>query len=89
MGTDELCGIYFAPCDENEEITVDESTWTKLESAAIFRNLPAELNILVPTSLETTKKYRIVIRTNYISKKQKRKEIVETISNIFSVKAAE
>ena len=27
IGTDELCGIYFAPCDENEEITVDESTW--------------------------------------------------------------
>lgn len=82
----ENSGIYFAPVDSAEKINDDESSWIKSEEAGIFRNKPAELNFLVPDSI-TEGKYRIVLRTSYVSKDISRKNILEAVSDAVYVKA--
>ena len=77
---DENSGIFFAPIDTEEEIISDESTWIKVPQESIFRNKPTELNFFVPETLESGKSYCIVLKTNYISNSQTRKEILETES---------
>ena len=77
---DENSGIFFAPIDTEEEIISDESAWIKVPQESIFRNKPTELNFFVPETLESGKSYCIVLKTNYISNSQTRKEILETES---------
>ncbi|MBQ1983979.1 MAG: DUF4469 domain-containing protein, partial [Spirochaetaceae bacterium] len=66
--------------DTEEEIISDESTWIKVPQESIFRNKPTELNFFVPETLESSKSYCIVLKTNYLSNSQTRKEILETES---------
>lgn len=77
---DENSGIFFAPLTSDSEINSDESTWIKVPQESIFRNKPTELNFFVPETLESGKSYCIVLKTNYISNSQTRKEILETES---------
>ena len=79
-------GIFFAPVDSDEKISSDESTWVRIEDAAIFRNKPSELNFFVPSSIEPGN-FRIIVRTAYLSEGKFRKNTVEAASGVLSVKS--
>lgn len=79
----ENSGVFFAPCDENGDISEDETLWTQVLEAQIFRNKPTELNFFVP-SLEQGE-FRIVLRTRYLSKTTARKDLLETVSSRITV----
>lgn len=83
-------GIYFAPATAptaDGEISYDlnESTWISVSKETIFRNKPAELNFFVPETLESEKSYCIIIKTNYLSNTQSRKDFVETVNSPITV----
>lgn len=83
-------GIYFAlataPTANGElSFDLDESTWIPVSKETIFRNKPAELNFFVPETLESEKSYCIIIKTNYLSNTQSRKDFVETVSSPITV----
>ncbi len=83
-------GIYFAPAtdptaDGELSFDLDESTWISVSKETIFRNKPAELNFFVPETLESEKSYCIIIKTNYLSNTQSRKDFVETVSSPITV----
>lgn len=77
-------GLFFAPCDSDGNPVNDESEWIKADDTAIFRNKPTELNFFVPAAIEKGK-YRIVLRTAYLSEKKFRKEPVEAMSAPVSI----
>ncbi len=79
-------GIYFAPVDSEGKMNPDETSWTKVNDSSLFRNKPSELNFFVPDSL-TEGSYRIVLRTTYLGKDKSRKSMLETASDVISVKA--
>lgn len=83
--SDSGSGVYFAEADGNGKHSEDESAWIQAPQGNIFRNKPSELNLFVPESLESGKSYRIVIRTNYMSKSQVRKDFLEAASNSVTV----
>lgn len=83
-------GIYFAPAtaptaDGEISFDLDKSTWISVSKETIFRNKPAELNFFVPETLESEKSYCIIIKTNYLSNTQSRKDFVETASSPITV----
>ncbi|MBP3607214.1 MAG: DUF4469 domain-containing protein [Treponema sp.] len=83
-------GIYFAPAtaptaDGEFSFDLDESTWISVSKESIFRNKPAELNFFVPETLESEKSYCIIIKTNYISNTQSRKDFVEAVSSPITI----
>ena len=78
-------GIWFAPVDSKGKMNSDESSWIKVDEANIFRNMPSELNFFVPSL--TAQTYQIVLRTSYLAKDKSRKTIVETISDVITVKS--
>ena len=79
-------GLFFAPVDSDGKMNTDESTWSTVESTAVFRNKPTELNFFVPAAL-TSGGYKMVLRTAYLSKDRSRKSIVETTSGVVNVSA--
>lgn len=84
LGSEES-GIYFAAVDSDENLE-DSSAWTKVDDSKVFRNKPAELNFFVPQTLDSSKAYRIVIKTNYISASVTRKEFLESVSSAVKIK---
>ncbi len=85
LGSDES-GIYFATVDSDGNLE-NSSAWIKVDSEKVFRNKPTELNFFVPETLDASKTYRIVIKTNYISNVVYRKEILESVSGDVIIKA--
>ena len=83
--SDSGSGIYFAEVDEKGTYSNDMTSWISVPKNNIFRNMPSELNFFVPETLESEKSYRIVIKTNYLSKSQIRKDFVEVVSNSVTV----
>ena len=79
-------GIYFAPVDSEGNMNSDESSWIKTDESSLFRNKPSELNFFVPDSL-TEGNWQIVLRTSYLGKGTSRKTMLETVSEIITVKA--
>ena len=84
LGSEES-GIYFAAVDSDGDLE-DSSAWTRVDDSKVFRNKPAELNFFVPQTLDTSKEYRIIIKTNYISASVTRKEFLESVSNAVKIK---
>lgn len=84
LGSEES-GIYFAAVDSDENLE-EPSAWTRVDDSKVFRNKPAELNFFVPQTLDSSKNYRIVIKTNYISASVTRKEFLESVSNTVKIK---
>lgn len=78
-------GIYFAPVDSEGNLNSDESQWIKTDESSLFRNKPSELNFFVPDSLSEGS-WKIVLRTSYLGKGTSRKTMLETISEIITVK---
>ncbi len=78
-------GIYFAPVDSEGKMNTEESFWTKVSESSLFRNKPSELNFFVPDSL-TEGTYQIVLRTTYLGKDKSRKTMLETASDVITVK---
>lgn len=79
-------GIYFAPVDSEGKMNPDETQWTKVDESNLFRNKPSELNFFVPDSL-TDGTYQIILRTTYLGKDKSRKTMLETASDVITVKA--
>ena len=78
-------GIYFAPVDSEGKMNSDESSWAKVDESNLFRNKPSELNFFVPDSLSEGS-WKIVLRTSYLGKGTSRKTMLETESEIITVK---
>ena len=78
--------IMFAPVKEDGRIDSDDSSWISVPSADVFRNMPAELNFFVPKEVGKGT-WRIVVRTDYLSKDRSRKEPVEVTSDMITVNA--
>ena len=64
----------------------DESQWIKTDESSLFRNKPSELNFFVPDSLSEGN-WQIVLRTSYLGKGTSRKTMLETVSDVITVKA--
>ena len=79
-------GIYFAPVDSEGNLNYDESSWSAVSSSSLFRNKPSELNFFVPDSLSEGS-WKIVLRTSYLGKGTSRKTMLETVSEIITVKS--
>lgn len=79
-------GIYFVPVGEDGKTETDEEKWTLVDEKSVFRNMPTELNFIVPSTLDEGN-YRLVIRTSYISKDKTRKSFAECMGGRISVKA--
>ena len=79
-------GIYFAPVDSEGIMNSDESQWIKTDESSLFRNKPSELNFFVPDSLSEGN-WQIVLRTSYLGKGTSRKTMLETVSDVITVKA--
>lgn len=79
-------GIYFAPVDSEGNLNYDESQWIKTNESSLFRNKPSELNFFVPDSLSEGS-WKIVLRTTYLGKDKSRKSMLETVSDVITVKA--
>ncbi|WP_294429029.1 DUF4469 domain-containing protein [uncultured Treponema sp.] len=77
-------GLYFAPVDSDEKVVSNESLWIRVDDKSVFRNMPSELNFFVPAELENGR-YRIVLRSSYLSKNVNRKNTVEAVSNLISI----
>lgn len=77
-------GIWFAPVEPDGTYNQDESTWTKLEDSALFRNKPKELNFIVP-NLASGSKYVIILRTSYLSNGKTRKELQQSESKVITI----
>lgn len=58
-------GVYFAELDGSNGKLKEEGTWTKVDDAKIFGNTRRRLDFFVPTTLDKSKTYRIVVRTSY------------------------
>lgn len=58
-------GVYFAEVDDTSGKLKDEGSWTKVENEKVFRNTRRQLDLFVPSTLDKSKKYRIVVRTSY------------------------
>lgn len=84
LGSEES-GIYFAAISSDEKLE-DSSTWTRIDDSKVFRNKPAELNFFVPQTLDSSKEYKVVIKTNYISASVTRKEFLESVSSAVKIK---
>ena len=84
LGSEES-GIYFAAISSDEKLE-DSSTWTRLDDSKVFRNKPAELNFFVPQTLDSSKEYKVVKKTNYISASVTRKEFLESVSSAVKIK---
>ena len=82
----EKSGVYFVPVGEDGKMVQDEVKWILVDEGAIFRNMPSELNFIVPAAIEEGD-YRIVIRTSYLSKDKSRKSLVECTGGQVPVKA--
>lgn len=79
-------GIYFAPVDSEGKMNPDETQWTKVDESNLCRNKPSELNFFVPDSL-TDGTYQIILRTTYLGKDKSRITMLETASDVITVKA--
>lgn len=84
LGSEES-GIYFAAISSDEKLE-DSSTWTRIDDSKVFHNKPAELNFFVPQTLDSSKEYKVVIKTNYISASVTRKEFLESVSSAVKIK---
>ena len=79
-------GIWFAPLDEDGNISRDESTWVQVAAETISQNMPKTLEFYVPDSI-TEAEYRIVIRTRYCSGDKELKSPVSATSKAVTVAA--
>lgn len=79
-------GIYFAPVDSEGNLNYDESQWIKTDESSLFRNKPSELNFFVPDFLSEGS-WKIILRTSYLGKGTSRKTMLETVSEIITVKS--
>lgn len=79
-------GIYFAPVDSEGKMNSDESSWAKVDESNLFRNKPTELNFFLMDSLSEGS-WQIVLRTAYLAKDKSRKTMLETVSDVITVKA--
>ena len=80
----ENAGIWFIPMTPEGKQSDDEGKWVRVERQALFRNKPAELNFFAPGSLPSGR-YRILLRTAYLSSGRNRKSLVEAASDILTV----
>lgn len=77
-------GIWFAPVDENEDISNNGANWIKVESALIY-NLPSKLLFAIPQNIANGK-YKIIVRTRFAGKSgYERKYLVEAISETVQI----
>lgn len=77
-------GIWFAPVDENEDISNNDANWIKVESALIY-NLPSKLLFAIPQNIANGK-YKIIVRTRFAGKSgYERKYLVEAISETVQI----
>ena len=74
--------IYFVPQDEEGEDVSEKEKWIKLDMADLFRNKPTELNLTVPSGLESGTKYRLVIRRVYTTNNDK-PTVITSESDVF------
>ncbi len=77
-------GIWFAPVEADGSYNEDESTWTKVEASALFRNKPKELYFFVP-ALTSGERYRIIVRNAYLGKGKSRKKVLQSESDIITI----
>ena len=62
----ENCGIFFTPVVDEEPVT-EEAQWTKVDERTVSTNMPSTLEFYVPKTLDTDKKYSIVLKTRFSS----------------------
>ncbi len=80
----EKSGIYFAPLNEDGKRDKDESQWKVINETEIFRNMPSELNFIVPQNFDDGK-YQIIIRTSYLSNGKVRKILLESAGHSLTI----
>lgn len=81
---DDFSGLFLAPSDEKGSTQSDESLW--IDCTALIRvNKPKKIDFYLPPQAESGKNYRIVIKTNYINGKDRRKTPLYAYSGVITV----
>lgn len=80
-------GLYLAPVDENGEVSDEESSWIDCTDL-VRQNTPKKIDFYLPPAAADGSSYRIVIKSNYVNGKTKRKAPVYTYSDVVTVAAA-
>lgn len=80
--------LYFVPQTEDGEPVADKERWIRVENDQIFRNKPTELNLFVPGTLTTGTKYRLLVKSSYISGSRARKTALTGTSDVFTAESS-
>ena len=62
-GEDEKVGLFFAPQNDEGKIDESESDWIKADGESFFKNTQTYLELILPETLASGKKYTLVIKT--------------------------
>lgn len=79
-------GIWFAPLDEDGNLSKDESLWTAVQAETISINKPKTLEFYVPDELSPAQ-YSIVLRTRYSSGEKELKNLSSAVSKAVTITA--
>ena len=79
-------GIWFAPLDEDGNLSKDESLWTAVQAETISINKPKTLEFYVPDELSPAQ-YSIVLRTRYSSGEKELKNLWSAVSKAVTITA--
>ncbi|MBP5328766.1 MAG: DUF4469 domain-containing protein [Spirochaetaceae bacterium] len=63
-GEDEKTGLFLAPHNTEGKFDETESDWIRLDNNSFFKNTLTYLEVILPDTLETGKRYTLVIKTS-------------------------
>ncbi len=78
------CGVFLAPVT-NGVMEPNEESWVKVPEENLLKNYPKSLVFVLPTDLESGKKYVVAVRTTYSGGKTVLKSPVTGYSSVFEI----
>lgn len=76
-------GLYLAPVDSYGNTVRDSTQWTKIE--VICSNVPSRVEFVVPSDIDISKRYKVVIRTSLAAGGKPMKTAAECESGVIQV----
>ncbi len=82
-------GVFFCPLDGEGNPLSDRSRYVKVAQEKLSRNRDSVLEFFLPPTLEKGVRYRILVRTNYLSRKRSLRNYREVYSEPLLISEAE
>lgn len=75
-------GLYLAPVNKNGN-AADRTSWIKIEG--IYSNVPSRIDFMVPPEIDTSRQYKVIVRTSLAAGGKPMKTAVECESGAVQV----